>query len=92
MIIQFVTVSGSAYEVDQENRRCRRLKDPTRDGQWRIYKQMTPIVVGSTVLFMWELFSEDKQLLSADELLVAAPATWTTAVKEILFSMKAGKE
>lgn len=78
-MIRFETISGSLYEVDNENNQVRRLigiKDPTprqgEDGEWRGFKSCTPIKVGSGVVFVWEFVG------------VMAKTTLTSIVKNIL--------
>jgi hypothetical protein len=58
--IIFFTLSGSSYEVDQENNRIRRLagtKDPTvrqgNDGEWKDYKHLSFSEDG--VLIVWNI-------------------------------------
>jgi hypothetical protein len=67
--MKFITVSGSVYEVDSDNKRLRRLTgrtDPTprlgKDGEWRKYAEMfpSPIEKGKQVLITW---GEDVALL-----------------------------
>lgn len=61
--MQFTTKSGSVYEVDQVNKRIRRLigvKETTDrqgpEGEWRSYKDLhpSPIQLGSLVMIQWE--------------------------------------
>lgn len=80
--MKFETASGSLYEVDEENKRVRRLigvQDPTprqgSDGEWREYLDRTEIVVGQIALFVWEIVNED---------LLSAKSTHTSPVKRIL--------
>jgi hypothetical protein len=65
----FKTESGSAYEVDAEGKRIRRLHgvlDPTSrqgtDGTWKTYEDLTDIEVGRPVLIMW--FGSDATVTS----------------------------
>jgi len=58
--MKFTTLSGSIYELDQENKRLRRLygKRPSTDRQgddWKCYVEIfpNPIVIGSRVLIYW---------------------------------------
>jgi hypothetical protein len=58
--MRFITISGSTYEVDQDNKKIRRLKgkaDPTprqgQDGEWREYINLSPIKIGEAVLIQW---------------------------------------
>lgn len=59
----FHTLSGSTYEVDHENKRCRRVEgkpnaDMPRmgpDGEWREYKQISGILRGCPVLIEWNM-------------------------------------
>jgi hypothetical protein len=81
-MIRFETVSGSFYEVDQDNKSVRRLigvNDPTPrqgpDGEWREYTAITDIVPGLGVLIVWRVDEEDGEPI--------ARSTVTSAVKEI---------
>lgn len=74
----FITVSGSLYEVNLDTKQVRRLigiKDPTprqgEDGNWREYKEITPITTGHPVVFIWNF------------LIDRAESTMTSIVKEI---------
>lgn len=56
---RFLTESGSIYEVDEENRRVRRLTgehEPTPrqgpDGQWKDFLSYDDIHIG--LMFVWE--------------------------------------
>lgn len=56
----FITSSGSRYQLDQANNRIRRLSgnaDPTmrqgKDGDWRTYFSISPIVKGNSVSIVW---------------------------------------
>lgn len=58
---RFTTISGSIYEVNLAQNKCRRLlglQDPTtsqgQDGEWRQCKLISPIEVGLPVVFVWE--------------------------------------
>lgn len=82
MTIKFETISGSLYEVDQENCRVRRLvgvKDPTprqgADGDWREYADITDIAPGLAVMITWRFDVEPEA--------VWARSTLTSNVKEI---------
>lgn len=87
-IVKFVTESGSAYEMDTENKCVRRLNggaDPTprqgKDGEWRAYESTSGARVGEQVLIIWD--HRTTPLLSGSPV-GAAPATVTSPVKEIL--------
>ena len=56
----FVTMSGSTYEVDEQNKQIRRLKgqsDPTprqgEDGRWKPYQDLSEIKQGEPVFIVW---------------------------------------
>ncbi len=78
--MKFETISGSLYEVDEENSRCRRLigvADPQprqgKDGEWKTFDTMSEEVkVGEPVLFVWWWEGE------------IAKSTVTSAVRRIL--------
>jgi hypothetical protein len=57
----FKTISGSTYELDQPNKRIRRLngtEDPTprqgADGEWKTFNNCTDVREGNSVLIQWE--------------------------------------
>lgn len=84
----FVTASGSVYEVDQEKKQVRRLNgvnDPTprqgQDGEWRIYKSITPIAVGYVVIIVWDRATTPLLEGSPED---AIPTTMTSPIKEII--------
>ncbi len=57
----FHTLSGSTYEVDHDNKRCRRVTGRANpdiprvgaDGEWRPYEDISPIILGRPVLIEW---------------------------------------
>ena len=58
--MRFITETGSLYEVDQENKKIRRLngkRDPSprqgKDGEWQGYLNDLSIVVGEPVIIAW---------------------------------------
>jgi hypothetical protein len=80
----FYTESQSAYEVDLQNKRVRRLRgaaDPTprqgKDGEWKEYTDISPIVVGLSVAIFWAPPSK------ISEKVYYVPATETNLVKYI---------
>jgi hypothetical protein len=82
----FKTESGSTYEVDQENKRVRRLYGatvPTKlqsaDGEWKEYAYMNDVIVGRYVVFLWKEPVEG----------FAVPTTRTNVVVEIDPDLKA---
>jgi hypothetical protein len=86
-MIRFTTISGSCYEVDQENKLIRRLSgrnSPThrqgKEGEYRKYAGISSIVVGNPVLIKW--LSDTPLLPGSPE--QAIPATMTSQVEEIL--------
>lgn len=93
--MRFITISGSTYEVDQDNKKIRRLKgkaDPTprqgQDGVWREYINLSPIVVGQAVLIQWaapHALTEEAQALLGiqDDQPVPGRMTHTSMVMEI---------
>jgi hypothetical protein len=57
----FYTVSGSAYELDKDNNKIRRLEgaiDPTPrqgpDGEWKTFEFCSQVCEGRPVLIVWE--------------------------------------
>lgn len=83
MTIKFETISGSLYEVDDENCNVRRLigiEDPTprqgEDGEWKEFKNRTPILVNHSVAFIWAWENENFELV--------ARVTQTSPIKRIL--------
>lgn len=83
----FITQSGSTYEVNQEQKMVRRLNgkgDATprqgKDGEWRPFKVMTPVLVGQSVAFVWP---STVPLLPGSEP-DAVPATITSPVRSVL--------
>lgn len=83
----FKTISGSTYEYDESLKRIRRLYGnfaaSTRqgnDGEWKQYKSITPVIVGSQVLIVWDYAVEDD--------LLVGKSTLTSPVKEILTEEK----
>lgn len=96
--MRFTTISGSLYEVDQENKKIRRLNgnaDPTprqgKDGEWRGYLNDLHIEVGQSVVIAWadshQLTEETMSLLGISEKEAPPPApgrtTMTSPVAEI---------
>lgn len=85
--MKFITESGSTYEVDEENKRVRRLAgkaDPTprqgKDGEWKSYKAHA-VCLGIGALFLWD--KKTTPLLPGSEE-GTSPVTMTSPVKEIL--------
>ena len=63
----FKTVTGSLYEIDQKNKKFRRLSgilDPTlrvgKDGQWKEYGSLLPNVptLDSVLMIVWRVTDE----------------------------------
>lgn len=59
--MKFETISGSVYEVDLEQKRCRRLigtKNPQPrqgpDGQWKSFEAILGPEVGENCIFFWD--------------------------------------
>lgn len=81
----FKTRSGSTYEVDYENKRCRRLHgvSPTTertgpDGEWRQYEAFMCMGVGYRAFIEW---TKDCPVPAKKGL---RPGTVTTPVTEIV--------
>jgi len=60
----FKTATGSLYEIDQENKKFRRLSgilDPTlrvgKDGAWKEYRSLLPDVptIDSVLMIVWRV-------------------------------------
>ncbi len=84
MTIRFDTESGSAYELDAETKRIRRLggaNDPTprqgADGEWRAYDSASHPVIGESVVICWD---PETTALLAGSPEGAIPATITSLV------------
>lgn len=84
----FITETGSTYEVDEAQKRVRRLsgnKAPTArqgyDREWRSYEACTPIEVGRCVTFCWDRATTPLLGGSPEG---AQPVTMTSAIKEIV--------
>lgn len=82
--MKFTTYSGSIYQVDDANKRIRRMhgvKPPTeRQGNdWKTYASISAIEVGKPVLIVW---GSDTPLLP-DSPKDAIPTTMTNTVKSI---------
>lgn len=82
-MITFVTRSGSIYEVDVKNSKCRRLSGKLGatdrqgpDGEWKEFHNTPEIKLDEPVVFMWPRRGPDDPW--------GAPATVTSPVKEIL--------
>lgn len=82
-MITFVTRSGSTYEVDFKNSKCRRLSGvlgPSdrqgKDGDWQTYTNNPEIMLDEPVLFTWKRRGDNDEMVQ--------PATLTSPVKEIL--------
>lgn len=78
--MKFRTVSGSIYEIEQENNRIRRLSGtiaPTErqgsDGEWKEYMYATVLTLNKPLIITWKI-NEDGSLNS----------TITSLVKELL--------
>jgi hypothetical protein len=90
--MMFVTKSGSTYEVDQVDKRVRRLNgvdQPTprmgKDGEWRSYEDIMGLQVGSSVVIMWS--PQDTPPLpdtSVEEGGAIMPITQTSVVEQII--------
>ena len=79
------TQSGSMYQVDEDNKRVRRLVgngSPTirigKDGDWRSYQEITNPKVGECLIIVW---SSDVPLLIGNE--PGVPLTRTSVVVSI---------
>lgn len=82
-MITFKTESGSIYEVDLENMRCRRVTGvrsatPRQgiDGEWKKFKYASVIAIGGPVLFTWEVVVDGTEYVQR--------CTSTSRVTEIL--------
>lgn len=80
----FRTISGSSYEIDQENKKVRRLygKLPStdrqgQDGEWKSYKDLSDLTIGKPVVIVWDYATED----SGD---ILAKSTVTSLLLEIV--------
>lgn len=89
--MKFQTVSGSVYEVDLHEKKCRRLigmSDPTprqgKDGEWKVFQSMVPAipVKDQPVIFVWDAASHPP--VDAIPGLPYTPTTMTSLVKEIV--------
>lgn len=89
--MKFVTVSGSMYEVDLQEKKCRRLigmSDPTprqgKDGDWKVFQSIHPEtpVQGKPVVFVWDAASHPP--VDAIPGMPYTPTTITSMVKEIV--------
>ena len=65
LAVEFVTETGSVYQLDETGHRARRLSGtqaPTArvgsDGAWRAYVTATPVVVGQPVVVVWAIDDE----------------------------------
>jgi hypothetical protein len=61
MITRFYTASGSAYELDEDAKRIRRVSGEAPgtsrqgpDGEWRSYHDVSRPVVGEPVVIAWD--------------------------------------
>jgi len=92
----FKTATGSTYEIDETNKRVRRLsgvKAATarqgKDGDWRPYVDITEVKVGSPVMIFWDPASTPKlaETLELEKELgheiPASPSTITSPVASI---------
>lgn len=86
--MKFETASGSLYEVDDINKKIRRLigiKDPTPrqgiDGQWRGYKELA-LELGQSAVIFWD--PETTPLLEDNPFVSGSPATITSTVTNII--------
>lgn len=59
-MITFSTISGSIYQVDEENKRIRRITGKTPphrtfapDGKWKPFEEITFIEVGLSACIKW---------------------------------------
>jgi hypothetical protein len=82
VIKRFHTISGSVYEVDLGNSRCRRLggkRDPLprqgEDGQWKEYSSILGPAIGESCIFFWKAPEGGRRQFF--------PATQTSMVIEI---------
>jgi hypothetical protein len=84
--MRFETKSGSIYEVDETNKRVRRVSGIMpgtsrvgNDGQWKAYYEISPVVVGQPVLIIWK---SDMPLLEdyTDEEVLRLPTSMTSNV------------
>lgn len=57
--MKFITASNSIYEIDEENKRIRKLNshEPSASkrigGDWKFFARISPVVVGKSVLIFW---------------------------------------
>lgn len=79
------TISGSFYEIDEQNKQLRRLHGKTlptlrvgEDGEWKKYSTISPPEKGKSVIISWDI-KEHPHLKE----LGGVPLTITSAVKEI---------
>lgn len=82
----FITMSGSRYEADLQNKKIRRLSganQPTlrqgKDGDWREFDSISSIEINKEVLIIW---TPNTKLLEGSPR-SSIPATMTSKVKEI---------
>lgn len=88
----FQTVNGSSYEVDQENKKIRRLSgssNPTnrqgKDGDWKTFFNISPIVEGKGVVIFWvdaDPLAETLEQLEGPSIII--PITYTSDVAKII--------
>ena len=90
--MKFVTISGSMYEVDLEEKKCRRLigiQDPQprqgKDGEWKNYKDIfpSPPLVGMQVIFIWDPETTPSLGILPEDV-PYTPTTLTSLVAEII--------
>jgi hypothetical protein len=87
----FKTITGSVYEIDNENKQLRRvngLEDPTPrvglDGVWKPFVEVTTPVVGKPVTILWNS-KTTKPLIGhlSPDVAQHTPLTMTSLVVEI---------
>lgn len=78
------TETGSTYEIDQQNKKIRRLhnlrgRQPTEhqgtDGEWKPYEEIVNLKVGSSLVVVWSYIPNEW---------ANVPALQTSPVVEIL--------
>ncbi len=85
-MIRFETASGSTYELDEKNRKIRRvtgMKTPQprqgRDGDWKPYAAVTEVRIGYPMIISWD---PETTPLHSDSPVGAMPATITSMVRD----------
>lgn len=79
----FQTESGSTYEIELQDKKVRRLNgtgDATprmgTDGEWKSYVDISDLIIGSRILFVWQWDQDEEGQL-------VARSTVTSKIKSI---------